>query len=107
MAKPEQNHVGLRGLILQIKAASLRRSCSFLAPILLPLFLGAASVEAQVIAVPSEPQVGSSNPVSAEPLVSRPATKPCVVPLPSEAEFASFTPNSISWSGCNPAELED
>jgi hypothetical protein len=92
-----------KGLIVQIAAASLRRSCLFLASTLFPLLLGAASVQAQVSAVPSEPQIGSSNPVSAEPLVSRPATKPCVVPLLTEAEFANFTPNPISYtppSGC-------
>ncbi len=64
---------------------------------LLPLLLSAAPASAQVVTVPSAPQIGSSNPVTAEPLVSRPGTKPCVVPLLHEAEFANFTPNPISY----------
>ena len=78
-------------------AGSLRRSCLFVSTAILPLVLCAASAQAQVVLVPSTPQVGSSNPVTAEPLVSRPSTKPCTVSLLKEAEFANFTPNPIAY----------
>ena len=45
---------------------------------------------AQVVVVPATPQVGSSNPVSAEPPVSHPNTQPCVVPLLTNAAFENF-----------------
>ena len=79
-------------------AASLRRSCLLLSTAFLPLVLCVAHTQAQVVVVPSTPQVGSSNPVTAEPLVSRPPTKPCVVSLLKEAEFANFTPNPIAYT---------
>ena len=56
------------------------------------------SIQAQVVLAPTKPVVGSSNPVTAEPLVSRPPTKPCTVSLLKEAEFADFTPNSITFT---------
>ncbi len=77
---------------------SLRHSCVFLGSAFLALAMGAASVQAQVVIVPSVPQVGSSNPVTAEPPVSRPATKPCTVKLLSEAPFEGFTPTPLSYT---------
>ena len=53
---------------------------------------------AQVVVVPPTPQIGSSNPITAEPPVSRPATTPCVVPLFQNLEFADFTPKSFSYT---------
>ena len=38
-----------------------------------------AAAHAQVVLVPPTPQIGSSNLITAEPPVSRPHAKPCVV----------------------------
>lgn len=67
--------------------------------------LTAASVmaHAQVVIAPSTPQIGSSNPVTAEPTVSRPRTTPCVVQLFQNLKFADFTPKTYNYSppaGC-------
>lgn len=58
---------------------------------------------AQVVVVPPTPQIGSSNPITAAPLVPRPATTPCVVPLFNSLAFADFNPKSFSYTppeGC-------
>jgi len=52
----------------------------------------------QVVIVPTAPQIGSSNPVTAEPLVSRPNTKPCVVQLFHNLEFADYTPKTYRYT---------
>ncbi|AEU37861.1 peptide-N4-asparagine amidase [Granulicella mallensis] len=64
--------------------------------LLVSVFCGAAS--AQVVLAPSNPQIGSSNPVSAEPLVTRPDTKPCIVSLLSNAPFASFNGAPLTYT---------
>ncbi len=64
-------------------------------------WLGVAG--AQVVAVPATPQVGSSNPVSAEPAVAHPETTPCVVPLMTNAAFENFNGTPLSYAppaGC-------
>lgn len=53
---------------------------------------------AQVVVVPTTPQIGSSNPITAEPSVARPATTPCVVPLFQNLAFADFNPKSFSYT---------
>lgn len=53
---------------------------------------------AQVVVVPPTPQIGSSNPITAEPLTSRPATKPCVVQLFQNLEFADFNLKSFNYT---------
>jgi len=65
--------------------------------------IAAMAVHAQVVLVPSEPQIGSSNPVTAEPLVRRPHTSPCLVKLFQNLAFADFTPKTYSYTppaGC-------
>jgi len=57
-----------------------------------------ASTQAQVVLVPSTPQIGSSNPITAEPPVVRPHTKPCVVPLFSNLEFADYNPKTYDYT---------
>lgn len=52
----------------------------------------------QVVLAPATPVVGSSNPVSAEPPVTRPDEKPCVVPLLTNAAFASFSPATFNYA---------
>jgi len=67
------------------------------------LFACAAAVQAQVVLVPDAPQIGSSNPVTAEPPVARPHSKPCVVKLFENLKFADFTPKTYRYSpppGC-------
>jgi hypothetical protein len=76
------------------------RSCVVLLT-LTTLLAGAA--QAQVVLVPAGPQIGSSNPITAEPAVSRPHARPCVVQLFQNLEFADFTPKSFGYTppaGC-------
>jgi hypothetical protein len=71
------------------------------APLLLLLALvgfAVAAAHAQVVPAPQAPQIGSSNPVTAAPPVSRPAGVPCVVPLFKNLEFANYTPKTFSYS---------
>lgn len=60
--------------------------------------LSAGLIHAQVVPVPPTPQIGSSNPVTAEPPVTRPSTKPCVVQLFSNLAFQDFTPKTYSYT---------
>ena len=63
------------------------------------LFLASVSVVcAQVVIVPPTPQIGSSNPITAEPPVMRPHTTPCVVTLFQNLAFADFTPKTFSYA---------
>jgi hypothetical protein len=67
------------------------------------LSAAAVAAQAQVVVVPNAPQIGSSNPVTAEPPVTRPRTKPCVVQLFQNLAFADFTPKTYSYTppaGC-------
>jgi len=68
------------------------------------LLLGSApAAQAQVVLVPSSPQIGSSNPITAEPPVSRPHTQTCVVQLFQSLKFADFTPKVFAYAppaGC-------
>jgi hypothetical protein len=72
----------------------------------LPLLLAGLLVSVargQVVVVPATPQVGSSNPVSAEPPVAHPDTTPCVVPLLTNAAFENFNGAPLSYAppaGC-------
>ncbi|MBB5340644.1 peptide-N4-asparagine amidase [Tunturiibacter gelidoferens] len=60
--------------------------------------LALCTASAQVVPVPPTPQVGSSNPATAEPLVSRPPTKPCVVSLLSNAAFENFNGAPLTYA---------
>ena len=62
------------------------------------LLASVSVVGAQVVITPPTPQVGSSNPVTAEPPVPRPHTKPCVVQLFQNLEFADFNTKSFSYT---------
>lgn len=57
-----------------------------------------ACASAQVVVVPTTPQIGSSNPITATPQVQRPSTTPCVVPLFNNVAFADFNPKSFSYT---------
>src|ERR1035437_6653829 len=54
------------------------------------LLASVSAVGAQVVIPLSTAQIGSPNPVTAEPPVPRPHTKPCVVQLFQNLEFADF-----------------
>ncbi len=74
--------------------------CSAVTRTLLPLILPiavAASVHAQVV-ITHAPQIGSSNPVSAEPLQLRPGTKPCKVQLFQNLAFDDFNERTYSYT---------
>ncbi len=62
----------------------------------LALLAGAAS--AQVVTVPAKPQVGSSNPVTAEPRIARPPTRPCSVFLLKNQAFADFSAKPLAYT---------
>ena len=53
---------------------------------------------AQVVTVPAEPVVGSSNPATAEPTVGRPSTAPCIVSLFENQQFADYSAKPISYA---------
>lgn len=76
------------------KPFSCRLRAAFAALTLLTVGL----VHAQVVIAPSTPQIGSSNPVTAEPPVPRPNTTPCVVPLFANLAFADFTPKVFNYT---------
>ena len=58
----------------------------------------AGIARAQVVIAPSTPQIGSSNPVTAEPLVSRPTTKPCTVTLFTNQAFENFNSPTFPYT---------
>src|ERR1700760_3430533 len=83
------------------KAASPSRVVTALPAISKILFLASIAIGtsvAQVVIVPTTPQVGSSNPATAEPLVKRPPTKPCVVPLLTNAAFENFNGAPLTYT---------
>ena len=58
---------------------------------------------AQVVTVPTTPVVGSSNPATAEPPVTRPTTKPCTVTLFNNEAFNDYSAHPITFTppaGC-------
>ena len=58
---------------------------------------------AQVVPVPATPVVGSSNPASAEPPVTRPSTRPCTVTLFSNEAFNDYSAHPLTFAppaGC-------
>ncbi|MGB9146170.1 MAG: peptide-N4-asparagine amidase, partial [Acidobacteriaceae bacterium] len=70
----------------------------WIAPAIALLFVSAGTMHAQVVVVPSTPQVGSSNPATADPTVPRPSTKRCVVQLFQNMEFDNYTPQTYDYT---------
>jgi hypothetical protein len=68
------------------------------APIALSLMMAFSVAQAQVVIAPSSPQIGSSNTVNIEPKVARPSTKPCVVKLFTNQEFADYSAKTFSYA---------
>ena len=73
-------------------------SCSLRAAFAALTLFTVGLVHAQVVIAPTAPQIGSSNPVTAEPPVPRPNTTPCVVPLFANLAFADFTPKVFDYT---------
>ncbi len=68
------------------------------------LLLASLPAAAQVVPTPPSPQIGSSNPVSPEPNVTRPSTTPCAVTLFSNLQFADYGTKPITYTppaGCS------
>ncbi|HEV2577638.1 MAG TPA: peptide-N4-asparagine amidase [Acidobacteriaceae bacterium] len=61
-------------------------------------FMMVPNTQGQVVIVPATPVVGSSNPATAEPPVSRPSTQPCVVTLFSNEEFGDYSAHAMSYA---------
>jgi hypothetical protein len=76
----------------------LRLSWASALCVLSSLGIASFSARAQVILAPATPQVGSSNPVSAEPNVKRPVTTPCTVTLFSNEEFGDYSQHAFSYA---------
>ena len=53
---------------------------------------------AQVVTVPPTPVVGSSNPATAEPPVTRPSTKPCTVTLFNNEAFNDYSAHPMTFT---------
>ena len=61
------------------------------------------AAQAQVVTVPATPVVGSQNPATAEPPVSRPSTTPCTVTLFANEAFNDYSARPLSYAppaGC-------
>jgi hypothetical protein len=75
-----------------------------LSAFLLLVFTCIGAAQAQVVIAPSTPQVGSSNPVTAEPPIAVPNVKPCTVSLFTNAAFDSFNATTFNYAppaGCH------
>ncbi len=57
-----------------------------------------ASLAAQVVPVGNKPDLGGSNPTSAEPLVTRPTSKPCTVTLFNNMAFNDYSAHPITFT---------
>jgi hypothetical protein len=67
----------------------------------LPLALLSTALAPALLAqtpVPPDPVIGSSNPVSAEPSVTRPSTTPCVVSLFTGQQFNNYSDKPFSYA---------
>ena len=80
---------------ISVPSSGLARAISASAALGLAL---AVTAPAQVVVVPTSPQIGSSNPITAAPSVSRPETKPCVVQLFQNLAFADFNTKTFSYA---------
>ncbi len=58
----------------------------------------AATATAQVVPVATRPVVGSSNPATAEPPVTRPSTTPCTVTLLNNQVFNDYSARPITYA---------
>ena len=85
---------------MQQTAASVRvfNPVHTLSTLLLVVFTSIGAAQAQVVLAPSTPQVGSSNPATAEPPIPRPNVKPCTVTLLTNAAFDNFNATTFNYA---------
>src|ERR1700723_11963 len=69
-----------------------------LSTLLLVVFISIGAAQAQVVLAPSTPQVGSSNPATAEPPIPQPNVKPCTVTLFTNAAFDNFNATTFNYT---------
>ena len=75
----------------------LRRTLLLRAGIAVGLFTSVAVASAQVV-ITHGPQIGSSNPVTADPPVRHPDSKPCSVQLFTNQPFADFSNKTFAYA---------
>ncbi len=85
---------------MTISPTALRISHRFVVALGIGLlgFTTVPGIHSQVVIVPPTPVVGSSNPATAEPPVSRPSTTPCVVTLFSNEEFGDYSAHAMTYA---------
>jgi hypothetical protein len=66
--------------------------------VLLTALAVCAQASAQVVVAPPNLQVGSPQPATADPKVPRPGTKPCIVQLFQNLEFADYTAKTFNYA---------
>ena len=76
----------------------MHRCARLLSAVLSTASILSAAALAQVSPSPIGPEIGSSDPVTAEPPIMRPSTKPCTVPLLTEQAFADFNNKPITYN---------
>jgi len=94
---PDRSNASNRSLKRR-KETSISRFVSFVFGAAIAFLCFGGVIQAQVVTVPDTPQIGSSNPITAEPLVPRPPTRPCIVQLFQNLPFDNFTPAMFSYA---------
>src|ERR1700723_3826749 len=85
---------------MQETVASVRvfKPVHTLSTLLLLAVTSIGAAQAQVVLAPSTPQVGSSNPATAEPPIPQPNVKPCTVTLLTNAAFDNFNATTFNYA---------
>ena len=85
---------------MQETVASVRASKAVhtLSTLLLLAVASIGAAQAQVVLAPTTPQVGSSNPATAEPPIPQPNVKPCTVTLFTNAAFDNFNATTFNYA---------
>ena len=85
---------------MQETVASVRvfKPVHTLSTLLLLAVTSIGAAQAQVVLAPTTPQVGSSNPATAEPPIPQPNVKPCTVTLFTNAAFDNFNATTFNYT---------
>jgi hypothetical protein len=85
---------------MQETVASVRvfKPAHTLSTLLLLAVTSIGAAQAQVVLAPTTPQVGSSNPATAEPPIPQPNVKPCTVTLFTNAAFDNFNATTFNYT---------
>jgi hypothetical protein len=81
-----------------IASARVSKAAHTLSTLLLLAVTSIGAVQAQVVLAPTTPQVGSSNPATAEPPLPQPNVKPCTVTLLTNAAFDNFNATTFNYA---------